>query len=392
MATTTAQPTAAQLIPGDPQAVSAFARRLRSTGNDGLHPISVDQQQAEAATKGWVGAGGDAARTRLQATGKVWTTAAHVLDQLADAVERYARSLREAQADAAQAVTYQNQAKATSWSAVAMYYHAAAEVKLMTAKVQLRLASTTLAAAFDQGSATLPKPAAAVAGPDAKLAASPYQAGVLDHLAKRPGWGLEPFIFTGVNIEPEVHHVGVWGFVGAYVGGGVREVGTGDAAYLVSAGDIYGGGVAVGKEIPGLGGADNPGMPKIVAETGLLWEDGSQYSRYGLETFSSGSNPNLYFALTTSDLTPTSPSREVGLLIHNEPGEACVYTPFMGMEHPGLHGRLPVGPAEVSAGAWVGVGLSITRPSAAMTPYECIDQLPEFVTTRLPWWAHKAQP
>jgi hypothetical protein len=424
--TTAAQPTATQLIPGDPQAVLAFARRIRATGDDAVRPIAVDQQHAETATAGWVGAGGDAARARLQAVGRVWSDAAHVLDQLADAVEAYARELQQAQAGAAQAISYQNQAEASSWSAVAFWYHARAELTLKIARMQLYFASTTLAAAFDQATRTLPGPAPAdqpvslqspwnpaydpqqglvpswldpsgswqlpngphypytpgVVWPSflypptvlsdqlrAKLEASPYTEGALDSLPKHSGWGFEGFGFVGVNAEADVNHVGLWGFGGLFVSTGVKGVGTGDATPVISVGDIYGAGPAVGTPIGAV-------------EAGLLWEDGWTASKHGVESFGSATNPNLYVALAGSKV-------EGGLLIHNEPGEACVYTPFVGVAHPRFSAEAHVGPVGVQGGLWGGVGFSVTKPSAATTPWECIPYLPESIRAQLPWWANK---
>jgi len=429
-ATTAAGPatgsSATQLIPGDPRAILAFARQLRATGGDAVRPIAVDQQQAGTATTGWRGAGGDAARTRLHAVGQVWSDAAHVLDQLAAAVETYAGELTQAQAGAAQAISYQNQAEASSWSAVALYYHARAELTLRTAQVQLYFASTTLAAAFDQATATLPKPSppprpVTSSGPwkpsydpqhglmpgwgdpsgswqlpngplypytpgviwpsslypptvlsdqlRATLEASPYTEGALDSLPKQSGWGFEGFAFVGVNGEAEVGPVGLWGFGGGFVSAGVKGVGTGDATPVASIGDIYGAGPALA-------------TPVGAVEAGLLWEDGWTVSKHGVESFGSSTNPNLYVALAGSYV-------EGGLLIHNEPGQACVYTPFVGVAHPEANVAVHSGPFGAQAGVWGGGGFSVTRPSAATTPWECIPYLPESIRARLPWWANK---
>ncbi len=371
----------------------------------------------------------------------MWSTAATVLVQLAAAVETYARELQQAQDGAAQAISYQNQAEAATWTAVAYYYHARAELTLRTAQIQLYFASTTLAAAFDQARATLPTlapapttlqaappqyapaPAATTCGPDwvdpaapwqlpggsrypylpgqawpaglaspnalsdllfTRLGRSPYQQGVLTSLAEKPGWGLESFRFAGLNGEVEAGHKGVWAFGGAFDGAGIKGVGTGDSALYLTAGGIAGTGAVVGRTL-----YKSPVVEvETATEAGLLWEAGGTLSRKGPEGFGSMDNPALYGSqVVMVHKVGLSVGGEIGALVHNEPGESCTYTVFAGVQPPRLGVAGEIGPVKGSLGVWAGRGLSITTPSAATTPWQCVEYLPESLRNTLPWWA-----
>ena len=415
---TTSASTATQLIPGDPTAIADFARQIRATSGT-ARPIIADQQRAASSVEAqWHGTGGQAAQARLTATGQMWTTTATVLDQLAAVVQDYAASLQTAQAGAAQALRYQDQAKvadSAGQTAAAYYYQAMAWVALNTARGRMYFAATTLTAAFGQATAALPKPgpppapiqhtAPACSTTDqsptgqsptdpwssrlssplapitlwpnslyppsalsphlrAQLLAPPYQGG--DPKSLHTGWSLEGFGFVGVTGEGEANHVGGWAFAGAFGSAGAKDLGTGDSKVVGSLGAIAGSGTMV-ETIPG-----------VHLESGLLWEGGATVSRDGIKGFGSLSNPNLYFAATTK-------VGEVGTLILNEPGESCSYTVFAGLPIRHL-GAVHAGPIEASAAVWAGPGVTFTVPSAATTPWQCIAILPESLRNKLPWW------
>ena len=408
-------------IPGDPQAILAFARQIRATGEGTMRPIAAGQLRAEAKARTWVGSAGDAARHRLHVSADVWTQQARILDQLATAVEHYASTMTQAQADAARAEQLQNQARAAQPWPSAWYYHAQAQWLLNKARLELYIAAVILAGNFDQAAAALPRPAAAPAQPTSferareavgtwwsdlfgsstgtpdwklkdgqsqpyvngkpwpsslyppsalsqelqdRLGADPYTVSGRE-LPKHSGIDVDLFGFVGANEEVEKLHVGGWAFEGLYGGVGVHGIGTGDAQPSAFAGGILGTGAVVGP-----------------VEGGVLWEGGYKWNpRDGVEKFGSWTNPNLYFSVNAGVV-------EGGVLILNEPGESCGYTIFGGRPiTPHVGG--PVGPVEVGAQGWAGVGATVTVPSAATTPWQCIPYLPKYLRDQLPWWENK---
>ena len=108
-----------QLVPGDPAAVSATARVLR-TRADALERAGIGLKRIDT-TDGWSGPAGDAFRTKFQGIPGDWRQGADSFTRTADALDNYATTLSWAQGQAAQAISRWNAAQGSTLQAQKQY-------------------------------------------------------------------------------------------------------------------------------------------------------------------------------------------------------------------------------------------------------------------------------
>ncbi|MDP9070624.1 MAG: hypothetical protein M3N68_04950, partial [Actinomycetota bacterium] len=98
-----------QLVPGDPDQLDALSARLASFA-DGMGTAAHRLREIERGE--WTGAGADAFRRLLDQQPARFEVAASAFAAAEDAIAAYARVLRQAQADAGQAVVRYEEAEA----------------------------------------------------------------------------------------------------------------------------------------------------------------------------------------------------------------------------------------------------------------------------------------
>jgi len=108
-----------QLVPGNPAAIGATAKRLRSRA-DALEQAGVGLKRIDT-VDGWSGPAGDAFRAKFQGQPGGWLQAAASFFTSADALDNYATTLAWAQRQATQAIAQWNAAQSASQQALTRY-------------------------------------------------------------------------------------------------------------------------------------------------------------------------------------------------------------------------------------------------------------------------------
>jgi hypothetical protein len=108
-----------QLVPGNPAAIGATAKRLRSRA-DALEQAGVGLKRIDT-VDGWSGPAGDAFRVKFQGQPGGWLQAAASFFTSADALDNYATTLAWAQRQATQAIAQWNAAESASQQALTRY-------------------------------------------------------------------------------------------------------------------------------------------------------------------------------------------------------------------------------------------------------------------------------
>jgi Putative T7SS secretion signal domain len=110
-----------RLVPGDPAAVSATVKALR-TRADALEEAGVGLKRINT-VDGWSGPAGDAFRAKFQGQPGSWLQAADSFYKAAGALESYSTTLTWAQSEAARAISQWNAAQGATQQAQAQYQH-----------------------------------------------------------------------------------------------------------------------------------------------------------------------------------------------------------------------------------------------------------------------------
>jgi len=108
-----------QLVPGDPAALTAAAKALR-TRADALEKAGVGLKRIDT-TDGWSGPAGDAFRAKFRGLPGDWLQAADSFATSANALDNYSTTLTWAQRQAAQAISQWNAAQSTTRQAQEQY-------------------------------------------------------------------------------------------------------------------------------------------------------------------------------------------------------------------------------------------------------------------------------
>ena len=108
-----------RLVPGNPAALGATAKRLRSKA-DALEQAGVGLKRIDT-VDGWSGPAGDAFRAKFRGQPDGWLQAAASFYTSANALENYATTLTWAQGQAAQAISQWDAAQRVSEQARTRY-------------------------------------------------------------------------------------------------------------------------------------------------------------------------------------------------------------------------------------------------------------------------------